>query len=263
MTAVKKRWMWPILSVLIILIFGAVGFFITRALVPYDGAPQNIETFKSQMPEKQTAINITAIGDSLTKGVGDPDGKGYAGQAAKSLENLSSVSGVHFVDHGIKGDTTDDLLAVLKKEEVRQDLKNADMIFLTIGGNDLVNVFKKHFLDLKLSDFNKQRLDFQKNFNVILADIRKLNPKATIYYIGLYNPFEDYFADLNDEFKAILDQWNGSSQTILELYPNTVFIPTYDLFEGKTDQLLSGDHFHPNRAGYQLIANRLIASIKH
>ncbi|GGH80858.1 lysophospholipase L1-like esterase [Pullulanibacillus pueri] len=258
----KKRWtVWGIFFLIIALVIG-LSFVYHKQFAPYEGSPQNLKPFQSSLKLKQMSLNITAIGDSLTEGVGDPEDQGYAGLTAKALENSKDISTVDFKNHGIKGDTTNDLQKVLKDQDVQSDLANADLIFLTIGGNDLVGVVKKNILALDIDDFNEQRIAYTKNLNSILAEIRQDNPSATIYYMGLYNPFEDYLGGLNEQFKAIIDEWNSSSQTILNLYSHTVFVPTFDLFEGKGDQLLYTDHFHPNKAGYQLMADRLQALIE-
>ena len=231
-------------------------------IVPYTGEPQQLHGFQNHLAEKQMKATITAIGDSLTKGVGDPDEQGYAGMTVKALKKSNAISELNFKDYGVKGDTTEDLLRVIQGEQVKQDLSTSDIIFITIGGNDLVQVIRKNFLEVDIEDFNQQRIIYSKNFNQILGQIRQLNPTATIYYIGLYNPFEDLLVGLNDQFKSIIDEWNNTTQTILNLYTNTVFIPTYDLFTGKLDQLLYTDHFHPNHKGYKLISERLLSEIQ-
>ena len=53
------------------------------------------------------------------------------------------------VNHGVEGNRSVQLLKQLEKEKVRKDIINADSIVMTIGGNDIMNVFKKHFTNLK------------------------------------------------------------------------------------------------------------------
>lgn len=40
--------------------------------------------------------------------------------------------------------------------------------------------------------------------------------------------------------------------------PNMTLVPTFDLFQHKLGEYLSSDHFHPNGAGYQAIADRIV-----
>ncbi|WP_188697178.1 SGNH/GDSL hydrolase family protein [Pullulanibacillus camelliae] len=264
METFKRKVLWRLITILLVALFLAVILFnvYTHYFKDYEGKPQRLHTIPSEHVTMQMDLNITAIGDSLTQGVGDPEEQGYAGITAKGLQASSAVAQVNFEDYGVRGDTTSDLLDVLNKSKVEDALAHSDYIFLTIGGNDLVGVLKKHFLQLDLDDFEAQRVTYTKNLYAILTKIRQLNSQATIYYLGLYNPFEDYFGELNSQFVTILDEWNNATQTILNLYPNTTFVPTYDLFHGKTDQLLYTDHFHPNKEGYHLMAKRLLNTIE-
>ncbi|MGV3488620.1 MAG: SGNH/GDSL hydrolase family protein [Tuberibacillus sp.] len=261
---VKTKTQWLIGVLLIIIIIAASIFLFFRTLLPSNiGQPTTtFETMKTSLTPKTTSLNIVGLGDSLTAGVGDPEEKGYAGLAVQHLKKSNTNANVSFVDYGIKGDTTDDLLHVLAEKKVQKSIKDTDIIFMTIGGNDLVSVVKENFLDLNVGDFNKKRLTYQRNFNEIIATINKLNPKATIYYLGLYNPFENLFPELDPQFSSVLHEWNKSSQTILELYPNTVFVPTDDLFKNRLSELLYNDHFHPNKEGYQLMSERLVKMIQ-
>ncbi len=44
-------------------------------------------------------------------------------------------------------------------------------------------------------------------------------------------------------------------------YKQTVFVPTFDLFQLKVDDYLYTDKFHPNAKGYKLIAERVASLI--
>ena len=246
--------------VLILFILGiTLGVYLSNeSLPPLTQKPKNVEPFHSQLALKQTSLHIVGLGDSLTRGVGDPQDRGYVGLVTTALKANSAYTSVQLDDEGITGDTTDDLLKVLKRKDVQKEVAGANLIFLTIGGNDIVSVLKNHFLSLDLKEFDTERQHYEHNLNLILKEIRTFNPNASIYYMGLYNPFEDYFTELNGPFNNVLDQWNTAGKTILERYPNTHFIPTFDLFHGKTESLLYKDHFHPNPEGYHLIADRIL-----
>lgn len=243
------------LLVLVLIAGGLYSWFVERH--PTFGGVTPLTTFKSQLTPKQMPLKAVGIGDSLTKGEGDLSEQGYAGIVVSDLRKESAFSSVSFIDEGVTGNTTDDLLKVLQKKNVQGELSQANLIFLTIGGNDIVEVLKQHFLNLNFSEFDKQQKHYVSNLNQILTKVRALNPTAPIYYLGLYNPFEDYFTGLNAPFEQVLTNWNQAGKAILSAYPDTVFVPTFDLFKGKTDTLLYTDHFHPNSKGYHLIAKRL------
>lgn len=221
-----------------------------------------LDPINAKLSDKKIPLNIVGIGDSLTRGVGDPKQQGYAGLTSENLKKLPSVSNMQFTDYGITGDTTTDLLHVLQQKKVQNSIKHADYIFMTIGGNDLVAILKKHFLNLKMSDFNGPQHVFAAHLKDIFSQIRKLNPKATIYYAGLYNPFEDYVAGLDQKFSDIIFKWNQSIQQIVKKDGNAYYVPTFDIFHKHTKTLLYTDHFHPNEKGYVLVSNRLFNTIK-
>lgn len=233
--------------------------FVTWGLLPTTtkGPVTNLAMVSYHYQQKTIPLHIVAIGDSLTQGIGDPKKLGYAGDTTKLLKKDPLYSTVTLKNYGVHGYTTDDLLnKVLNKKDVIQNIQQAQIIFMTVGGNDMLNVIKKNFLDLKVSEFSSAEVHYDKNFQIILKQLHKTNPRATIYYLGLYNPFQDYLGNIQ-EFNTILTRWNKSSQTIISTYPNVVYVPTVDIFAGKTGSLFYKDHLHPNPAGYHLMSQRL------
>lgn len=234
---------------------------LAASLAIYHFRPQQ----KTQLPQAKLITynyRIVALGDSLTEGVGNEKRHGYVGITAAALKKQKNVKQVSYKDLGHRGDTSADLLNVLKKPETRQSVSRANTIFLTIGGNDLVHVLRNHFMNLTASDFSSEQKKFSVNLQQIFTDIRKLNPHASVYYFGLYNPFEDYLGQANKDFVPILNHWNANSKKIASHYTGIHFIPTYDIFRGKVNTLLYDDHFHPNSEGYQLLSTRLVTAMK-
>ncbi|MFT8362495.1 MAG: SGNH/GDSL hydrolase family protein [Sporolactobacillus sp.] len=207
--------------------------------------------------------HIVAVGDSLTQGVGDLKDQGYAGLTVDALKKEKQVTQVTFKDYGHMGDTTKQLLRVLQRKDVQQSLKRSNMIFMTIGGNDIAGVLRAHFMDLKASDFASEQKVYAGNLRKILTTLRTLNAQAPIYFFTLYNPFEDYFGKANKDFLPILDRWNNESEEVAADYPQVTLITTKDIFAGKGDQLLYSDHFHPNKKGYMRMRDRLLEAIQH
>ena len=58
----------------------------------------------------------------------------------------------------------------------------------------------------------------------------------------------------------VVRQWNNDTEEVLGTI-KIVFVPTYDLFQLSANDYLYSDKFHPNRAGYQLMADRLFPLI--
>lgn len=212
---------------------------------------------KPVQPAKDT-VQIIALGDSLTRGTGDGAGLGYVGNLRTSLaQNMGEE--VYVLNHGVNGYKTADLLRDLqKKEDIRRTVRQADIITLSIGGNDLFNAGGMEEVKPELS--YKRLPEAMKKYEQIVQIIRSLNPKATVMYVGLYNAFSDLSnAQASDE---VIQRWNGKASAVLYKYPDTIFVPTDDLFRTHGTKYLSSDHFHPNQAGYRRIGQRMAELIR-
>lgn len=201
--------------------------------------------------------NIVALGDSLTRGVGDEKGIGYVGRFKNKLEKETKEK-VVLTNLAVSGAETKDLLKQLEQEGIQYTIKKADTIVLTIGGNDLFPGAEK-LVDLDLMTYKTNIKQFQKAAVSIIENIRSLNPNSPIFWLGLYNPFED--VEQLQGSSALVAQWNNELQKISLTYKDVYIIPTFDLFQGKGKSLLYTDHFHPNGEGYRLMANRLAEKV--
>lgn len=216
-------------------------------------------TVKEEIPLDFFPRNLTvaAVGDSLTQGVGDSTERGgYVPYLEMSLEKDKSVQDAVFYNFGVKGNRSDQLLKKLGTDEVKDVVKNADAVIITIGGNDVMKVVRENFSNLKLRAFAKEKEIYEQNLTEVLDSIKEVNPNSKIVLIGLYNPFLKWFSEIT-EINAILGDWNDTSQDILRNYPGTYFVEIDDIFENTDDNLLYTDYFHPNDKGYELIAGRV------
>lgn len=200
--------------------------------------------------------NVTALGDSLTQGVGDNvvDG-GYVGILDNTINRNNQL--VTFDNYGKRGNRSDQLLKRLEKPKVTQSVEEADIVLITIGANDIMQVVKENFTDLKINDFTPAKEAYEDNLQEILDKINTLNDNAEIYLIGIYNPFMHYFPNIK-ELSMIVEDWNKTSRRITEQYDHATFIPIADLFKSGDKKLFAEDNFHPSHQGYQLFARRVL-----
>jgi lysophospholipase L1-like esterase len=201
---------------------------------------------------------IVSIGDSLTKGIGDATNQGgYLPYLEKKLENEPAIHAVEMVNHGVKGNRSNQLVKQLNKKEIRKDIERADSVVVTIGGNDIMKVFKQHFTHLQMEQFHSAKREYEVALGEILDKIRAYNQSAQIYLVGLYNPFSNPYDELY-ELDVIVSDWNKSGEKIIEKYDSAYFIKIEDIFSNATEDILyTEDLFHPNNHGYELIANRI------
>lgn len=203
------------------------------------------------------SYKIVSIGDSLTFGVGDSTERGgYIPYLQEQLEAEKGIKETFFSNFGVRGNRTVELLGQLHRKEVREAIKESDMVIITTGGNDVMKVVKENFSGLMLEDFAKEKEQYEKNFRSIISTIREINEDTIICVIGLYNPFYEYFSDIK-EMDMILEEWNDISKKILQEYEYAYFVNISDIFQESEEDLLYTDYFHPNDIGYQLIAEQV------
>src|SRR5690625_1301500 len=85
---------------------------------------------------------IVAVGDSLTQGVGDSTGNGgYVGILNNTVNQINHL--VEFDNYGHRGDRTDQLLKRMDAPNVSTSIADADIVLMTIGANDIMQVVKE------------------------------------------------------------------------------------------------------------------------
>lgn len=256
-----KKWL---LIFILIIAMSSFFLFLTGFIIGANDIinpkPSNIRKLEVKQPDPTAddgRIDIVALGDSLTRGIGDSKGYGYFGRFVDLLRT-SINDPVSVANLAVSGAKTPDVIEQLKNTGVQYTISQADMITITIGGNDLNPGFEQ-LVDIDLRDYAPDTEHFSTNIHTILHTIRTLNPSAPIYWLSLYNPFEEI--EGLDMSSTLIAEWNMALQNAAFNYENVFIIPTFDLFQTKTKQLLSQDHFHPNDKGYQLMAERLLQKV--
>jgi lysophospholipase L1-like esterase len=203
---------------------------------------------------------IVSIGDSLTQGVGDEsENGGYVGILNNTFaDNNLNITVENF---GKKGNRSDQLLKRLEKEDITSAIKEADIVLITIGANDIMKILKSNFMNVTMDLFEEEKVEYRKRLTAIFDKINDINPNTQIYLIGLYNPFERHFSEIK-ELGMIIDNWNDAGKSLTEEYENVSYIPTKDIFSQSTIDLLSEDEFHPNTSGYKQMAQRVLDYLK-
>ncbi|WP_208559958.1 SGNH/GDSL hydrolase family protein [Marinilactibacillus kalidii] len=276
MVAIKKI----IISVLSICVFAIVGYFLLELFIPGTEQTNQNNQLASQ-EQMKIDVDLVAIGDSLTEGVGDSTHRGgYVPMVADLLKENTHVKSVETANYGHAGDTSKQLLTLLKEnEDAQTDLKEATIITITIGGNDIVKNFGKVGLNGSVEDFEPTIQAYEKNLNQIFELLNQYNDQATMYIYGLYNPYHYYFSEFQ-ELQAVFDLWNQRTLQFAEDRPNVRFVEIDSRFNpseapqeiespeesaDSLDEIQDKNHpylykedlFHPNDSGYQIMAQAL------
>jgi lysophospholipase L1-like esterase len=207
--------------------------------------------------QDDASLQIVALGDSITVGFGDTTGKGYVKNLQELLAEERSEPVYVVGNFAQNGYTTAQVLADLTdRSGIQQAVKNADILLLTAGGNDLFRMGDE--IDVKA--FQDKIPTTQATLQNIFSKINDLNSDLTIYYIALFNPFIEAI-EIEGTSLAV-QAWNDAAFQAAEPYDNIVIVPSYDLFEQKMGDFLSSDNYHLNDAGYLKIAMRLAMLIE-
>lgn len=207
-------------------------------------------------------IHYVALGDSLTQGVGDElQHKGYTERLAQELEKWPAIATVELDNRGKRGRRSDQLLALLEKGHYDKTLADADIITMTMGGNDVMKIVKADFFALKKEMFDKERVKFEERYAEIVAQIRAKNKEAPIILIGFYNPFS-IVAEESTAFEDIIKEWNSDIEKLAQEDGNACYVDINDLFYTNENLVYHTDFFHPNAKGYDLLTARIVEAMK-
>ena len=252
-----------------------VCFFLVNWLLP---SAEPVMT-KPSTSAKKKVVTYVAIGDSLTKGVGDSTNQG--GFVPLLAQSLTNETGLEFkaINYGVSGNTSSQILSrIREKKEIRKDLKQAQLLTITVGGNDLRKAILEDTSNLDLDRFEKASKAYEKNLKQIIELARKDNPDLPVYVVGIYNPLYLNFPDLT-ELQTLVDQWNQRTEETLSAYQGVYFVPINDLLykgiDGKSgvteselgketvtnDALYDEDSFHPNQTGYEIMKEAVLEKI--
>ena len=194
---------------------------------------------------------------------------------------MTNETGLEFkaINYGVSGNTSGQILSRMQeKKEIRKDLKQAQLLTITVGGNDLRKAILEDTSNLDLDRFEKASKTYEKNLKQIIELARKDNPDLPIYVVGIYNPLYLNFPDLT-ELQTLVDQWNQRTEETLSAYQGVYFVPINDLLykgiDGKSgvteselgketvtnDALYDEDSFHPNNTGYEIMKEAVLEKI--
>lgn len=197
-------------------------------------------------------MKIVFFGDSITesgRNLLDPRdlGAGYVKIAAGKLRLLYPDTPIEFVNLGVGGNKTSDLLA--RVDEVVQE--NPDMVVLQAGINDVWCRFSMG------EDVTVEQ--FRSNYQGIVKAIKETGAKLFII-----EPFVLKMGD-KQRFRPYLNSFISVVREIAAEQADA-FIPTDEIFTGVTQDIdpsqFSTDGVHPTHRGCRYIADLFIKEAK-
>ncbi len=199
------------------------------------------------------------LGDSIAygSGIANPREACYG-------KIVADTNGYDYANHSVPGHTTTNLINRLKNETVIADLKKADIISISIGGNDFLmsNLIGLMFDSIVLGDhseFDRIADGFYTNFCEIVDIINSHNSDAVILMQTLYNPQSGY---LREPYQEGADRINTAIERYNAENPGEIVIVDVASALGDDPANFADDEIHPSVQGNEIIANTVLKKLK-
>ncbi|MGT2666864.1 SGNH/GDSL hydrolase family protein [Streptococcus rifensis] len=270
----NKREAWTALLGLVVS-FGLAYFFFQQVIPE----AQPLLLRSTPVEERTEPFYYVALGDSLTEGVGDSTSQGGFVPLVSSNLSLQYGYEVEAENYGVAGNTSKQILKRMAEDTALQEsLSRADLMTLSVGGNDVMRVIRDNLDSLTVETFEEPAQAYSKRLSQIITQARSENPSLSIYVLGIYNPFYLNFPEVT-EMQLVIDNWNTTTEETVATFEGVYFVPINDRLyrgidgqegvtenqQGQTvvvnDALFEGDHFHPNNVGYQIMQAAIMEKI--
>lgn len=204
-------------------------------------------------------LRYVVLGDSIGYGAGvlNPEEACYG-------RIVADTNGYDYQNHAVSGNRTDHLLAHLDHAEVTAAVKNADIISISIGGNDyLTDNVTGLVLDATFRNdytrMDKITAQLKLNFAAIIEKIRGWNPDAVILMQTLYNPGKG----INKApYQAATNRLNDLIRDYLASHPGAFTIVDVAAAFGTDRRYIAQDSIHPSAQGNERIAEVILQTLK-
>lgn len=221
--------------------------------------PDAIEVETETEAQTEAPVENTfylVLGDSIAYGSGltNPEAACYG-------KIVADTNGYDYANHSVPGHTSANLITKLKEEEVIADLKKADIINISIGGNDFLKSDLKQIMTEALVNGNYTKLDkivntFYNNLCTIIDIINSHNPDATILVQTLYNPQSSDL--LRDAYQMGVDRINNAIKKYDSKNPGEIVIVDVGKALGADMANYAADTIHPSAKGNEKIAQTVL-----
>ena len=203
-------------------------------------------------------LNYVVLGDSIAYGSGlmNPVEACYGKVIADTCD-------FDYQNFSIPGSTTDALLAVLEGETVIEAVGQADIISISIGGNDFLmsNIMDLMFDSIVKKDysaFDEIEKSNYANLCEIMSVIRTANPDALVLLQTLYNPQEGH---LREPYQYGADCINRGILRYAQENPDNIVVVDVGTALGDDMDNYASDDIHPSAKGNELIAKEVLSAL--
>lgn len=215
---------------------------------------------------KNKQVDYVALGDSLAAGATPYSAldKGYVDFLVDRYEQ--SQYEVKLDNYGYPGYRTTHIISELlnpvnsKYGPLRESIKNAELITIDIGANDLL----ANLNNIKQNPSSAPAVlnNIAQNLYLILSEIDKINPGIKVYVMGYYNPFPHLPKQEQAALLPLLDALNQTIEKVASANGDE-FVPTAKVIKKyETVYVPNPTDIHLSLEGYQAVAKEFWKAIQ-
>lgn len=207
---------------------------------------------------KEEAPHYVVLGDSIAYGSGlsNPENAVYG-------KIVADTNGYSYENFAVPGHTTQRLLRRMQEEQVGTAIRAADIISISIGGNNFLLEDMNALLYDAMVKEDYTRFDeitdrFYEDLHQIIQTIRMLNPDAVILLQTIYNPQTGYIGAV---YQQGASRFNEKFREYVALHPDGILL--VDAANALTDCAhdFAEDRIHPSAVGNEKIAKAVLQTL--
>lgn len=177
---------------------------------------------------------------------------------------VADTNGYEYFNYAVPGHTTGNLLRRMAEETVKDAIKKADIINISIGGNNFLlgnlnDLMYDGIVKADYSRFDSIAEGFYADLGTIVDTIRALNGGAALILQTIYNPQTGYVGEV---YRNGADRINAMLRAYDAAHPGEIIIADVAAALTDSDRDFAEDRIHPSAAGNEKIARVILATLR-
>ena len=206
----------------------------------------------------EETTRYVVIGDSIAYGLGLSN----AGEADYG-KIVADTNGYSYENYAIPGHTTGNLIDRMKNDTVKKAIQNADIISVSIGGNNFLlgnlgALLYEGIVKDDYSRFDDIAESFYEDLCTIVTTIQSLNPDAVILLQTVYNPQTGY---IGEAYEQGLLRLNAKISEYAQENPENILVVDVAQYLTDSENDFAEDRIHPSAAGNEKIAQAVLQTL--
>lgn len=236
-------------------------------------------------------VSVTVLGDSIAKGYSKDKDVEIIPYGTLVMEEIAAENDIQYElwNYGKNGLDSERMnIVILADDEVRESLAASDLIFITVGSNDLMNEFKNVVREILEADVKFKTVGeamdvlsqsmaenpmlilkvieaiqewdysaFEEQWVKMLDTVAGLKKEdARVVVTNIYNPVANL--ELPSTMNRVAEDIIRNMNQIIESYAEEYGYQVADIYNSDICEHVQEDGVHPDQAGQQIIADRIL-----